>query len=117
MSDSNSAFETIWLQQQTQQQTQQQQQQLQLQPPGSIGLPVSTSYTSLTSELQLIEKTIIDREMELQINTCMQKESPQGLDYGSYIAHGKIFRKMFYCSLINLGSITLSLLHLFCMYL
>ena len=65
----------------------------------------------------MIEKTIIDREMELQINTCMQKESPQGLDYGSYIAHGKIFRKIFYYSLINLESINFSLLYLFCTYI
>ena len=65
----------------------------------------------------MIEKTIIDREMELQINTCMQKESPQGLDYGSYIAHGKIFRKIFYYSLINLESIEFSLLYLFCTYI
>lgn len=43
----------------------------------------------LASELQLIEKTIRDREMEIQINTCMQRDSPQGLDYGSYITHGK----------------------------
>ena len=54
-----------------------------------MGVP--TSFNSLTSELQLIEKTIRDREMELQVNTCMQKELLQGLDYGSYyIAHGKM---------------------------
>jgi hypothetical protein len=44
----------------------------------------------LTSELQLIENTIRDREMEMQVHTQMQKESPQGLDYGSYKAHGNL---------------------------
>ena len=80
-----------------QQQQHQGQQLLQQTTPGQNGMPmgqpgggVPTSFNSLTSELQLIEKTIRDREMELQINTCMQKESPQGLDYGSYIAHGKM---------------------------
>ena len=55
-------------------------------PAASIGF--SPLHLELASELQLIEKTIRDREMELQINTCMQKESPQGFDYGSYITHG-----------------------------
>ena len=48
-------------------------------------------HLELASELHLIEKTIRDREMEMQItNDCMNKyESPKGLDYGSYIAQGK----------------------------
>jgi len=77
--------------QQQQQQAQQHLQQISGEngaTPLQPGVGVLTSFNSLTSELQLIEKTIRDREMELQINTCMQKESPQGLDYGSYIAHG-----------------------------
>ena len=46
-------------------------------------------HVELASELQLIEKTIRDREMELQTSNCMKKsDSPRGLDYGSYLAQG-----------------------------
>lgn len=46
-------------------------------------------HVELASELQLIEKTIKDREMELQTSNCMKKsDSPRGLDYGSYLAQG-----------------------------
>lgn len=50
--------------------------------------PEAQLQKDLTSELQLIEKTIRDREMELQINQCMTTEFPRGLDYGSYEKHG-----------------------------
>ena len=62
---------------------QQQQQQSQL---TSQQVP---RHVELASELQLIEKTIRDREMELQTSNCMKKsDSPRGLDYGSYLAQG-----------------------------
>ena len=88
---------------------QQQQMQMRVQPAGAIGGAVEdvpqqqvnpgamggkTRHLELASELQLIEKTIKDREMELQINTCMQKDSPKGLDYGSYISHGKALQNL-----------------------
>ena len=62
-----------------------------IQKPTSDSMSFNPLHLELASELQLIEKTIRDREMELQINTCMQKESPQGFDYGSYITHGKTY--------------------------
>ena len=80
-------------QQQGQQQQQapiQQQQQQQPNAEVTPGHNYSPRHIELASELQLIEKTIKDREMELQINTCMQKDSPKGLDYGSYISHGEL---------------------------
>merc|ERR1712099_55169 len=52
--------------------------------------PEAQLQRDLTSELQLIEKTIRDREMELQINQCMIKDHPRGLDYGSYVDHGLV---------------------------
>ena len=58
--------------------------------PDTRRTPEAQLQRDLTSELQLIEKTIRDREMELQINQCMIKDHPRGLDYGSYVDHGLV---------------------------
>ena len=80
----------------------QQHQQQQQQAPISYGHHADKAYVSsqpmhldLASELTLIEKTIRDREMEIQINSCMKKESPKGLDYGTYISQGTYIITLF----------------------
>jgi len=61
----------------------------------SNGPVVQTEMTQLTSELQLIENTIKDREREIIINrntdmTDTANEGAANLEYGSYLAQGVI---------------------------
>ena len=71
----------------------------------SLGMPVGGNQTTsgnvtqtetsqLTTELQLIENTIKDREIEMIINratdmTDSTNEGATNLEYGAYMAHGK----------------------------
>ena len=57
---------------------------------------VQTEMTQLTSELQLIENTIKDREREIIVNrntdmTDKPDEAAANLEYGSYLAQGKTY--------------------------